>query len=173
MARISRIQWRALSRRTVVIQSMACAAGAAALLGAVKEAAAKMAQKAVQYQDTPKGDQQCSNCSLFQEPNSARWSTVKLVRQAGVNSGSKRLANSGWLLHDVGENLLICVKAGLFERVHTVKAQGKSERSCPNRLAPRHLRGSGLDSPLPTAPGTSSPVPTNDFHAVGSNDRSS
>jgi hypothetical protein len=70
MARISRIQWRALSRRTVVIQSMACAAGAAALLGAVKEAAAKMAQKAVQYQDTPKGDQQCSNCSLFQEPNS-------------------------------------------------------------------------------------------------------
>jgi hypothetical protein len=28
-----------------------------------------MAQKAVEYQDTPKGDQQCSNCSLFQEPN--------------------------------------------------------------------------------------------------------
>jgi len=29
-----------------------------------------MAQKAVEYQDTPKGDQECSNCSLFQEPNS-------------------------------------------------------------------------------------------------------
>jgi len=28
-----------------------------------------MAQKSVEYQDTPKGDQQCSNCSLFQEPN--------------------------------------------------------------------------------------------------------
>ena len=26
-------------------------------------------RKAVEYQDTPKGDQQCSNCSLFQEPN--------------------------------------------------------------------------------------------------------
>jgi hypothetical protein len=29
-----------------------------------------MAQKAVEYQDTPKGDQECGNCSLFQEPNS-------------------------------------------------------------------------------------------------------
>ena len=28
-----------------------------------------MAQKAVEYQDTPKGDQECSNCSLFQEPS--------------------------------------------------------------------------------------------------------
>jgi hypothetical protein len=28
-----------------------------------------MAQKAVEYQATPKGDQECSNCSLFQEPN--------------------------------------------------------------------------------------------------------
>jgi hypothetical protein len=70
MARTSRTQWRALSRRTVVIRSLACAAGAAASLAPVKEAAAKMAQKAVEYQDTPKGDQQCSNCSLFQEPNS-------------------------------------------------------------------------------------------------------
>ena len=69
MASTSRIQWRALSRRTVVIRSLACAVGAAASLAPVKEASAKMAQKAVEYQDTPKGDQQCSNCSLFQEPN--------------------------------------------------------------------------------------------------------
>jgi hypothetical protein len=69
MARTSRIQWRALSRRTVVIRSLACAAGATASLAPVKEASAKMAQKAVEYQGTPKGDQQCSNCSLFQEPN--------------------------------------------------------------------------------------------------------
>jgi hypothetical protein len=53
----------------VVIRSLACAAGAAASLAPVNEASAKMAQKAVEYQDTPKGDQQCSNCSLFQEPN--------------------------------------------------------------------------------------------------------
>jgi hypothetical protein len=29
-----------------------------------------MSQKSVDYQDTPKNDQDCSNCSLFQEPNS-------------------------------------------------------------------------------------------------------
>lgn len=28
-----------------------------------------MKQAAAAYQDTPKGDQQCSNCSLFQEPD--------------------------------------------------------------------------------------------------------
>ena len=69
MAKTSRTQWRALSRRTVVIRSLACAAGAAASLAPVQKASAKMAQKAVEYQDTPKGDQECSNCSLFQEPN--------------------------------------------------------------------------------------------------------
>jgi High potential iron-sulfur protein len=69
MATTSRIQRRAPSRRTVVIQSLVCAAGAAASLVPIKKAAAKMAQKAAEYQDTPKGDQKCSNCSLFQEPN--------------------------------------------------------------------------------------------------------
>ena len=70
MARTSRTQWRALSRRAVVIRSLtACAAGVAAALAPVKEAAAKMAQKIAEYQETPKGDQQCSNCNLFQEPN--------------------------------------------------------------------------------------------------------
>ena len=59
----------ALSRRTIVTRSVAGAAGAAVLLGLVTEASAKMAQKSVEYQDTPKGDQECSNCSLFQEPN--------------------------------------------------------------------------------------------------------
>jgi hypothetical protein len=164
MARTSRTQWRPLSRRTVVIRSLACAAGAAASLAPVKEASAKMAQKAVDYQDTPKGDQQCSNCSLFRTP--ARWSTARSVRRAGVNSGSKRQAEPWWLPQphakrrgtpvvtaslgshgpqsrtrtskpcrlgffqdDVGKHLLICVKAGLFERVYTVKAQGKGERS--------------------------------------------
>ena len=66
----SGLQSMALSRRTIVTRSVAGAAGAAVLLGLVTEVSAKMAQKAVEYQDTPKGDQQCSNCSLFQEPNS-------------------------------------------------------------------------------------------------------
>ena len=70
MDKTSGLQSMALSRRTIVTRSVAGAAGAAVLLGLATEVSAKMAQKAVEYQDTPKGDQQCSNCSLFQEPNS-------------------------------------------------------------------------------------------------------
>jgi len=70
MTQMSRIQSSGkLSRRTIIVRSVACAAGAASLLGPVTEASAKMAQKIAEYQETPKGDQQCSNCSLFQEPN--------------------------------------------------------------------------------------------------------
>jgi High potential iron-sulfur protein len=70
MDKTSGLQSMTLSRRTIVTGSVAGAAGAAVLLGLVTEASAKMTQKAVEYQDTPKGDQRCSNCSLFQEPNS-------------------------------------------------------------------------------------------------------
>ncbi len=70
MAKGSGIQSRVLSRRTIVTQGLACAAGVAALVGFVTEAAAKMSQAAAQYQETPKGDRQCSNCSLFKPPNS-------------------------------------------------------------------------------------------------------
>jgi anaerobic selenocysteine-containing dehydrogenase len=70
MDKTSVLQSMALSRRTIVTRSVAGATGAAVLLGLATEVSAKMAQKAVEYQDTPKGDQQCSNCSLFQEPNS-------------------------------------------------------------------------------------------------------
>ena len=70
MADTSEVQSIALSRRTIVTRSVAGMAGAAVLFGLVTEASAKMAQKSVDYQDTPKNDQECSNCSLFQEPNS-------------------------------------------------------------------------------------------------------
>ena len=69
MSATSEVSSRALSRRIVLLRSAGCAAGAAALLLPVKEAAAKMKQASVDYQDSPKGDQECSNCSLFQEPN--------------------------------------------------------------------------------------------------------
>ena len=59
-----------ITRRVALLRSAGCAAGAAALLLPVRQAAAKMAQKSVGYQDSPKDDQQCSNCSLFREPNS-------------------------------------------------------------------------------------------------------
>ncbi len=61
-----------LSRRTVLLRSAACAAGVGALLGPVRPAAAKMAQTAVAYQESPKGDQQCGNCSLFQPPSACQ-----------------------------------------------------------------------------------------------------
>jgi High potential iron-sulfur protein len=57
---------RGISRRIVLLRSAGCAAGAAALLVPLKWAAAKMSQQSVGYQDSPKADQQCSNCSLFQ-----------------------------------------------------------------------------------------------------------
>jgi hypothetical protein len=65
----SGVPTRPLSRRVILLHSAGCAAGVAALLLPVKQAAAKMKQAAVEYQDSPKGDQECSNCSLFQEPN--------------------------------------------------------------------------------------------------------
>jgi hypothetical protein len=70
MTQPSQTQSNALSRRIVLLRSAGCAAGAAASLFPLRQAAAKMKQPAAAYQDTPKGDQQCSNCSLFQEPDS-------------------------------------------------------------------------------------------------------
>ena len=63
-----------ISRRSVLLQGAVCATGAAAILAAdVKSArAAKVPQKTVNYQDSPKGDQQCSNCSLFEAPNACK-----------------------------------------------------------------------------------------------------
>ena len=69
MSETSRVQSPTFSRRFVLLRSAGCAAGAAAVLLPLKEAAAKMSQPSVAYQDSPKGDQKCSNCSLFQEPS--------------------------------------------------------------------------------------------------------
>jgi High potential iron-sulfur protein len=68
MTKTSQLPSREISRRIVLLRSASCAAGAAAALIPLKEAAAKMSQQSVAYQDSPKGDQQCSNCSLFQAP---------------------------------------------------------------------------------------------------------
>jgi hypothetical protein len=69
MSALSGVPSRAFSRRIVLLHTAGCAAGAAALLLPLRQAAAKMKQSSVAYQDSPKGDQKCSNCSLFQEPN--------------------------------------------------------------------------------------------------------
>ena len=66
MTEASQLPSRGISRRIVLLRSAGCAAGAAASLVPLKWAAAKMSQQSVGYQDSPKADQQCSNCSLFQ-----------------------------------------------------------------------------------------------------------
>ncbi len=65
-----------VSRRTILIG----AAGALPLiaLGATG-AQAKMAQKAVRYQDTPKDGKQCSGCNLFIAPDACKTVDGKIA----------------------------------------------------------------------------------------------
>ena len=61
------------SRRWLLLRSVACTAGAAALLSPATNAnAAKMTKTAAAYQDSPKGSQQCDNCGLFEPPNACK-----------------------------------------------------------------------------------------------------
>lgn len=64
-----------ISRRQVLTVA-AGAAGAitgAAIVGTSTPAhAAKAPQKAVKYQDTPKGEQRCDDCALFEAPSSCK-----------------------------------------------------------------------------------------------------
>jgi High potential iron-sulfur protein len=60
----------AVARRTVVLRILALAS--LLFAASVKEAAAKLAQAAASYQDSPKDDQRCDNCSLFQQPSSCQ-----------------------------------------------------------------------------------------------------
>ena len=68
---------KGISRRQVLTIA-ACATGvsiggAAAVIGSSTPAlAAKAPQKAVKYQDTPKGEQRCENCALFEAPSSCK-----------------------------------------------------------------------------------------------------
>jgi hypothetical protein len=66
----TRIQSDTVSRRTVLI----AAAGMPSLviLGATGARAAKLAQKAVRYQDSPKDGKQCDGCNLFVQPNACK-----------------------------------------------------------------------------------------------------
>src|SRR6202163_2859602 len=66
-----------LSRRSI-LRNIAVAAGGAAVLAAtasgtrLAEAQTKATQKAVGYQDTPKGAQRCDNCRQFEPPDSCK-----------------------------------------------------------------------------------------------------
>jgi anaerobic selenocysteine-containing dehydrogenase len=63
-------------RQTLTIAAGAAGAsiaGATAVVGTSATAQpAKVSQKIVKYQDTPKGEQRCDNCELFEAPSSCK-----------------------------------------------------------------------------------------------------
>jgi hypothetical protein len=59
-----------VSRRDLLRGAAVIAGGAAIVVGTVLPAQAKMPQKAAAYQDSPKGDANCSSCALFKTPSS-------------------------------------------------------------------------------------------------------
>ena len=63
-----------LSRRSVLLHGAACATGVATVLvtNANYAEANPLPKTAVNYQDTPKGDRKCSECSLFVAPNACK-----------------------------------------------------------------------------------------------------
>ena len=65
-----------LSRRSLLRNVTLAAGGAAVLLGRHgrprRRGRTKVAQKAVAYQDTPKGPQRCDNCTYFEPPSSCK-----------------------------------------------------------------------------------------------------
>lgn len=69
----SRNDCQRISRR-VVLAGTALALGTAAATTAVLQAAArqKISQADAKYQGTPKGDQRCDGCMLFQPPNACK-----------------------------------------------------------------------------------------------------
>ncbi|HJW39670.1 MAG TPA: high-potential iron-sulfur protein [Rhizomicrobium sp.] len=64
-----------VSRRQLLRNATASACGAAALVAvATQSAQAGPVSKAdAGYQPTPKGDQKCDNCTLFQAPSSCKF----------------------------------------------------------------------------------------------------
>lgn len=79
----------------LLIQKAAFAAGSLAIFGtaASEGAFAKATQKAAGYQDTPKGEQRCDNCSQFEPPSGCKivegeispsgWCKVYVKKHAG------------------------------------------------------------------------------------------
>jgi hypothetical protein len=65
-----------ISRRRVLTIAAGAAGmsvtGAATVIGTSTAQAAKASQKIVKYQDTPKGEQRCDNCELFEAPSSCK-----------------------------------------------------------------------------------------------------
>jgi len=72
MTNIRKITPARISRRSLMGGAI-CASGAATMLAVTQPAqAAKISQTVVKYQDSPKGEQMCSNCKLFTAPNACQ-----------------------------------------------------------------------------------------------------
>ena len=71
---MSRQEIENLSRRGMLLRSVACAAGAATILTVAAEpaAAAQLPKAVVCYQEKPHDGQQCDQCALFVKPNSCQ-----------------------------------------------------------------------------------------------------
>jgi hypothetical protein len=68
-------KWQDVCARRAVLRGAALAIGAAAAtsLGSNSATAqAKIAKTVVAYQDTPKGEQRCDGCALFEAPNACK-----------------------------------------------------------------------------------------------------
>jgi hypothetical protein len=63
-----------MSRRSILLQGAACAAGIATIITANTDSANAnpLPKTAVNYQDKPKGDRKCSECGLFVAPNACK-----------------------------------------------------------------------------------------------------
>jgi hypothetical protein len=86
-----------LSRRQLLTIAAGAAGAsvtvAAAVIGASTPAqAAKVAQKVVKYQDTPKGEQRCENCTLFEAPSSCKTVDGTIAQQGWCMVYAKKAA---------------------------------------------------------------------------------
>ena len=61
-----------VSRRQVLTIAAGASVAATVIDTSTPAHAAKVAQKIVKYQETPKGDQRCENCALFEAPSSCK-----------------------------------------------------------------------------------------------------
>ena len=70
--RSARLSRRALLRNVTSAAGGAALLGSAAIVNRAEAADTKVAQKAVAYQDTPKGPQRCDSCTYFEPPSSCK-----------------------------------------------------------------------------------------------------
>ena len=61
-----------ISRRQILTIAIGASAAAATIDASTPAHAAKVSQKIVKYQDTPKGELRCDNCALFEAPSSCK-----------------------------------------------------------------------------------------------------